>query len=139
MARGDTEREIQRLAEQDGVELSKQSVPWINQRGHLGLPEVGDSDEQTKGLRKARSALRRIFLELGGDETELAAGRPTRLPGDFIHEPSGTLVEVDESQHFTSFRRISLELYPEGQELGFSLSEYEALCDKWSASSDGYF
>lgn len=59
------------------------------------MPEKGSS---------ARPALERIYLALGGDLDTLATGKLTKLTGDFIHEPSGTLIEVDESQHFTSFR-----------------------------------
>ena len=61
----------------------------------------------------------------------LAAGRSVKLTGDFLHEPTGTLLEVDEVQHFTTARLQSLELYPAEFELGFGLEEYTALWRRW--------
>jgi hypothetical protein len=49
------------------------------------------------------------------------------------------LIEVDESQHFTSFRLLTLEMYPVGVPLGFDVSEYMELCRSWQAQSDKYF
>jgi hypothetical protein len=97
LARGDAQQEFAEAAARDGIELVPQYVNWLNQRGHLGLP---DDDER----RPAREALERIYLALEGDLEVLDAGRVTAWPGDFIHEPTGTLIEVDESQHFTSCR-----------------------------------
>jgi hypothetical protein len=66
------------------------------------------------------------------------AKRLTPLPGDFFHEPSGTFIEVDECQHFTSWRLRTLDLYTPGVSLGFGLDEYRDLCRAWSARSDRY-
>jgi hypothetical protein len=132
MARGDTQREFAEAAARDGIELVRQSVDWLNQRGHLGLP---DDDER----RPACEVLERIYLALGGDLEVLDAGRTTPLPGDFVHEPTGTLIEVDESQHFTSFRLVTLELYPDDAALGFDLRTYKQLCKTWQQRSDGYY
>jgi hypothetical protein len=68
-----------------------------------------------------------------GDLKALAAGRTTSLPGDFVHEPTGLLIEVDESQHFTSFRLQRLEFYPAGIPLGFEISRYKELRREWSS------
>jgi hypothetical protein len=132
MARGDTQQEFAEAAARDGIELMPQSVYWLNQRGHLGLP---DDNER----RPARKALERIYVALGGDLEVLDVGRMTALPGDFIHEPTGTLIEVDESQHFTSFRLATLDLYPDDVALGFDLATYKQLCKKWQKRSDGYY
>jgi hypothetical protein len=35
---GDTQRAFAVLAQRDGIDLAEQSVDWLNQRGHLGLP-----------------------------------------------------------------------------------------------------
>lgn len=115
-----------------------QSVSWLNQRRHLGLPQPGESGHSSS-VDAAREVLERIYVALGGDLDTLAGGRPTRLPGDFIHESTGTLIEVDESQHFTSMRRASLDLYPQEVALGFDLEQYKGLCDRWQAKSDGYY
>jgi len=128
--RGDTQREFAEAAAEDGIELTRQSVDWLCQRGHLALPEEANS---------ARESLDRIYAALGGDLDTLAEARTTRLPGDFIHEPTGTLIEVDESQHFTTARLTTLHLYPEGASLGFDLATYKQLCEQWLAQSDGYY
>jgi hypothetical protein len=73
--------------------LSGQSVDFISQRGHFVLPDEA---------RAARELLAAIFKSLGGDTGCLQAAKPRRLPGDFVHEPPGTLIEIDE--HSTSPR-----------------------------------
>ena len=58
----------------------------------------------------------------------MVAKKVTALSGDFVHVESGVFVEVDASQHFTSFRLATLDLYPDGTQLGFDLTEYKSLC-----------
>ncbi|MDX1870693.1 hypothetical protein SBI67_01040 [Mycolicibacterium sp. 120266] len=132
MPAGETQRAFAAVAAADGIELAGQSVPWLNQRGHLGLP---DDDDR----RAAVEVLERIYVALGGDVAVLTTARPTRLRGDFIHPVTGTLIEVDESQHFTSFRLQTLQMYPPDVPLGFDLQEYIAICRRWQRTSDGYF
>lgn len=129
MARGDCETAFCAAAERDGIQLVRAKVPWLNQRGHLGLPEQA---------RSAVSAMRMIFEALDGIESDVAAKRTTALPGDFFHPESGVFVEVDESQHFTSFRLATLDLYPDGAALGFELLEYKRLCRELAPRSDHY-
>lgn len=109
--------------------LGRARVPWLNQRGHFGLPERADS---------ARGVLADIFAALQGDPVAQEAKRLTALPGDFVHEPTGTFIEVDESQHFTTYRLLTLNHYPAGTPLGFDMAEYRALCGRWSPKSDKY-
>lgn len=130
MATRDCERAVGELAREDGIELQPVRLPWLNQRGHLGLPDE---------LSAARELLERIFTALGGDVSAQATKRLTPLPGDFVHSPTATLVEIDESQHFTSARLKSLELYPSDLPLGYDLDEYKALCRDWAPRSDRYF
>jgi CubicO group peptidase (beta-lactamase class C family) len=130
MAVGDCQREFAMAAAEDGIELSRQSFGWLSQQGHLALPE---------SAAVARHALQRIYLALGGDLEVLAAGRSTMLRGDFFHDASRTLIEIDESQHFTSARLTTLDFYPEGLDLGFELEDYRAHCQSWRAKSDGYY
>lgn len=129
MARGDTENAFQAAAAADGIPLIRARVPWLNQRGHLGLPEEAAS---------AVPVLSGIFDALGGIEVEQSAKRLTSLPGDFLHVESGTFIEVDEHQHFTSFRLATLNLYPEDVALGFDIDEYRDLCRAWSTKADRY-
>lgn len=104
-------------------------MPWLNQRGHFGLPDEAQA---------AREVLDGIFDALAGDRTAQQAKNLTSLPGDFVHEPSGTFIEVDESQHFTTHRLRTLDLYPAGTLLGFDIDEYRALCVEWASKSDKY-
>jgi len=129
MAVGDCERAFARAAAAAGIPLVRQSEAWLNQRGHLGLPVEADA---------ARSALERIFFALGGDASAQAQKRSTRLRGDFLHAETGTLIEVDEVQHFTSHRLLCLDPYPGDALLGFDVQRYRELCRSWSARADKY-
>ena len=55
---GDCQRAFGAAAESDGLELGPSRVPWINQRGHFGLPS---------GCRVAIRTLAAIFAALDGD------------------------------------------------------------------------
>ncbi|WP_345154153.1 DUF7255 family protein [Arthrobacter ginkgonis] len=77
-------------------------------------------------------------MKLDGKVAEQKAKRRRVLPLDFVHESTGTIVEFDEMQHFTSFRRHSLELYPEGVSTGFDLDRYIVICHDWSTRADNY-
>jgi hypothetical protein len=111
--------------------LVAQSLPWICQRGHYALPRDRASS--------AIDVLERIYVDLGGDPDVLRAGRSTPLPGDFEHPPTGALIEIDESQHFTSARLLTLEHYPPNTPVGFDLLHYRGLCLRWREQSDNYF
>lgn len=127
---GDCESAFAEAAAKDGIVLARAKVPWLNQRGHLGLPGAAAD---------AHDALERIFEALDGDLASQAAKRTTPLRGDFFHESSGTFIEIDESQHFTSSRLRTLELYPSAVTLGFDHGEYMDLCRLWAPRSDRYF
>jgi hypothetical protein len=126
--RGDCQREFREAAVEDGIDLSRQSLPWLCERGHTALPDAASS---------AREALAAIFVALGGDLRCLAAGRRNRLPGDFIHTPTRALIEIDEPQHFTSARLTTLDMYPKGVYLGFDLEGYRSLCREWRTGPEG--
>lgn len=116
MARGDCETAFCAAAAADGIELVRAKVPWINQRSHYGLPVEAEV---------ARMTMSTIFSALGGIEAEQATKRLQSLPGDFVHPDSGVFIEVDEHQHFTSYRLSTLDLYPDDVPLGFDLSKYQ--------------
>jgi hypothetical protein len=130
VARGDTQREFAAAAASDGIELERQSLPWLSERGHLALPEPAVA---------ARELLERIYLALGADLDLLGTARSNRLTGDFLHPDTGTLIEIDESQHFSSARLTTLDLYPPQLPLGFDLERYRNLCRRWRRDSDGYY
>lgn len=128
--RGDCQRAFGEAAAEDGIVFVPQSLPWLTQRGHLDLPDEAAI---------AACALEQIYVALGGDLPILATAPHRRLAGDFLHQPSGALLEIDESQHFTSARRMSLSLYPPSAPVGFDLDEYRLLCQRWRSRSDDYF
>ena len=56
---------------------------------------------------------------------------------ELAHAATGTVIEVDEAAHFTSFRLTALDLYRPDVAVGFDLAEHRALCREWSARTDG--
>ncbi|MEV8083538.1 DUF7255 family protein [Pseudarthrobacter oxydans] len=130
MARGDTELAFKAAAAADGIELIQgYSFPWMTEQGHFGLPpEAAD----------AVRSLHDIFLALEGDTAPYAAGRSNMLRGDLLHQATGTIIEVDEFQHFSSWRLITLEAYPRDAALGFDRDEYIDLCRHNAGRADKY-
>jgi hypothetical protein len=126
---GDCERAFASAAAADGIVLSRARVPWLNQRGHLGLPPE---------LSDVREVLGDVFRSLEGRLDQQAGKRLRSLPGDFYHAPTGTFIEVDESQHFTTFRLLTLDQYPADTSLGFDLGTYRELCREWAPRSDNF-
>lgn len=126
---GDCERAFVTAAAADGVDLVRAKVPWLNQRGHLGLPV---------SLNVVRDQLERVFVALDGELDDQATKSMTPLPGDFLHVDSGTFIEIDEHQHFTSSRALTLRMYPETASLGFDCTDYVRLCETWAPRSDRY-
>lgn len=113
----------------DGIVLERAREPWLNQRGHLGLPDAA---------QHAAAVLADIFAALDGLLEEQETKRMTALPGDLRHAATGTLIEVDEFQHFTTYRLIALDLYPDDVRLGFDIGQYRELCREWAPRSDRY-
>jgi hypothetical protein len=126
---GSAQAAFHTAAARDGIILSPAKVPWLNQRGHYSLPIEAEV---------AINTLEEIFTSLGGRPNEQQAKRSTTLPGDFFHADSGTFVEIDEMQHFTSFRLRTLYLYPGDAPLGFDLHQYRELCQRMAPSADKY-
>jgi hypothetical protein len=130
VARGDTQRDFAAAAAEDGIVLERQSLPWLCERGHLALPNAA---------AEARVLLELIYIALGADLDLLVRARSNRLPGDFIHPETRTLIEIDESQHFTTPRLTTLDLYPADLSLGFEIEHYRELCRRWRVESDNYY
>ena len=53
-----------------------------------------------------------------------------------MHEPSGTLIQVNGPEHFTSYRLTTLELYPADAAIGFDAGKYRRLCQELASVSD---
>lgn len=143
MAVGDLEREFAASAAQDGIVLTEKfTFPWLNEIGHLYLLHVASQTEDEvaiKRLKLVAKSLATIFQRMRGKNETLAACRPNHyVTIDLVHEPTGTLVELDELQHFTTMRQGSLDLYPHAVPIGFDPGEYWELCAKYHTQADKY-
>jgi hypothetical protein len=127
---GDCEKQFLHAAAADGLQLVRAAVPALNRRGHLGLPPEATF---------ASDLLDAIFVALGGDRIAQAAKTLTPLRGDYLHVETGTFIEVDESQHFTTYRAATLDFYPPDAAIGFDIDEYRELCGTWAPRSDHYY
>jgi hypothetical protein len=126
----------------DGIELrAGGTFDWLCEQGHVGLERVAKARRDPAHVAPVTAALGQlaaIFARLGGDHAVHAASRENLLlPVDLVHEPTRTLIEVDEAPHFTSFRLAALELYPPDARLGFDAAEHEELCQSHAAATDG--
>jgi hypothetical protein len=128
-------------AAQDGIELVEQpTFDWLTEAGHLGF-ERAAMNRRDPALKDPVTAavpvLSAIYERLGGDPVVLRSMRANFfLTVDLAHAPTGLLIALDESKHFTSFRLKALELYPPDARLGFDLEQYQALSREWASKTD---
>jgi hypothetical protein len=131
---GDTAREVERLAQAAGIDLRPgRALGWLTSRGHQHEP-----------LREALAvealtALEGVFAQLDGDAAALGAKAARPLRPDFLLGEREQLVELDESQHFTSARLRTLAFYSAAGLDTFDVDEYRALCNRLRAKSDRDF
>ncbi len=128
-------------AADDGIVLASGSFDWLCEQGHVGLERVAKARRDPAIVTPVIAALEQlaaIYARLKGDVSVLHAARENLLlPVDLVHEPTGTLIAVDDVAHFSSFRLAALELYRDDASLGFDRAEHMALCREWSARTDG--
>jgi hypothetical protein len=141
VAPGDAPSAFAQAAADDGIVLGSKSFDWLCEQGHVGLERVATLRRDPALVEPVTAAVEQlgaIYARLKGDISVLHAARENLLlPVDLVHEPTGTLIEVDESPHFTSFRLATLELYPTDVTVGFDLDEHKELCRAWCARTDG--
>ena len=141
MAPDETRAAFAQAAAQDGIALERQSFDWLCEQGHLGLERVAKARRDPALVAPVTAALEvlaAIYARLQGDIEVLRASRENLLlPVDLVHEPSGTVIEVDGPAHFSSPRLDALDLYPAGVTVGFDLDSYRELCREWCARTDG--
>ena len=141
MAPGDVQAAFAQAAAEDGIVLASTSFDWLCEQGHVGLERVARARRDPALAAPVRAAVERlgaIYARLKGDVAVLYASRATLLlPVELVHEPTGTVVEIDEPPHFTSFRLAALELYGADARVGFDLDEHKELCRVWRATTDG--
>lgn len=131
---GATETGVFVLARDAGIELEAgTTLPWLSNRGHANPILTDTVPESTLRL------LSTIYQRLGGDEQALASKRAGSSPRpDFFLRAAAVIVEVDEIQHFTSDRLMTLELYGKDVQLVFDIDEYRALIRRWRSIADNY-
>ena len=141
VAPGDVQSAFAQAAAEDGIVLGNASFDWLCEQGHVGLERVARARRDPALAGPVTAALERlegIHLRLNGDVSVLHASRENLLlPVDLVHEPTGTVLALDGSPHFTSFRLAALELYPVDAPMGFDLDEHKELCRAWCATTDG--
>jgi hypothetical protein len=141
VAPGDVQLVFARAAAEDGIVLGSRSFDWLCEQGHVGLERVARARRDPALAAPVTAACERlaaIYARLGGDVSVLSASRENLLLAvELVHEPTGTVIEVDEAPHFTSFRLSALELYAADAALGFDPDEYADLCRTWCSSTDG--
>jgi hypothetical protein len=141
VAPGDVQSAFAQAAGEDGIVLGSRSFDWLCEQGHVGLERVAKARRDPALVAPVTAALEQlasIYARLKGDVSVLSASRENLLlPVELVHSPTGTVVEVDDSAHFTSFRLVALELYRAEADLGFDLDEYKELCRSWCETTDG--
>ena len=141
MAPGDVQSAFAQAAAADGIVLGSQSFDWLCEQGHVGLERVAKArrDPALVGpVTAALAPLAAVYARLKGDLSVLHASRENLLLAvDLVHAPTGTVIEVDEAAHFSSFRLTALELYPADVRVDFDLAEHRELCRAWCARTDG--
>lgn len=125
---GDCQRAFGRAAIQDGLPVVSTFVTGLTDAGHLAFEDGSP----------IRTRLGSIFDLLGGDLVDLERGpyRPLRM--DWMLPDSRLIIEVDETQHFTTDRLRTLEEYPPNAGVCFNVDEYKNLCRILRAGSDRY-
>lgn len=89
------------------------------------------------GEKKFCEELGRIFVALQEHRVFKDFVKVKTLPHcDFFVPNPGFVLEFDESQHFTSARKLALELYPEELKLGFDKETWIDLCNRIDAKDN---
>ena len=103
------------------------SFPWPTQ------PELYASTPVGNLLEQIRTAL----ADLRGHRDFIKSAQVP--PCDYFVSDPPFILEFDESQHFTRPRLVTLALYPDNLESGFSLSHWRELCREIDAKDDQPF
>jgi hypothetical protein len=136
----DTQAAFAAAAAGDGIVLESRTFDWLCEQGHVGLERVAKARRDpalVAPVVATLEVLEAIYARLGGDVSVLHASRANLLlTAGLVHAASGTLIEVDSAEHFTSCRLQALALYPATAALGFDIDEHRELCRSLCAQSD---
>ena len=140
MASSQTRAAFAAAAARDGILLAPTAYDWLCEQGHVGLERVAKARRDPAIVLPVIAALEvlsAICARLRGDVAVLAAAREQLLlPIDLAHAATGTIVEVDGREHFTSARLAALGLYPADVPAGFDIAEHRALCRTLAPETD---
>jgi hypothetical protein len=140
MASSQTRAAFAAAAARDGIVLAPAAYDWLCEQGHVGLERVAQARRDPAIVAPVIAALEvlaAICARLRGDVAVLAASRENLLlPVDLAHTPTGTIVEVDGPEHFTSARLAALGLYPADARVGFDPAEHRELCRTLAPRTD---
>lgn len=93
---------------------------WIGTRGPFGLQaQSGPLFDTVLQMAQALDGYLDVMQ---------SPKRTRRADFDLIHQPTGTHIEIDEEQHFSTHRLKMLDFYEPEIDYGFDLEEYRALC-----------
>lgn len=80
--------------------------------------------------------IQKIFQKLNGDQSGMEKkGARTLKPDCYFGGKYNFIFEFDELQHFTSFKKTVLLLYPRNLRYGFDLDQYINYCDRYAAQA----
>jgi hypothetical protein len=127
-------------AAKDGLVFELQSFDWASEPGHLAVEGLADETGDQGVMQRAEigvGALAQVFNRLNGLMPVLQSCRVNRpYTPVLVHEPTLTIVEVDEVLHFTTPRLQSLDLYPREVRVGFDVEEFKELCRTHAPQTD---
>ena len=130
MARGDTQTYVLEALVRAGHQVEAEAAfPWLTGRGPIEPVTSRIPDDVVNRLLA-------LHRDLGGirQKLEVKASRP--LPVDF-HLAGKVLVELDESQHFSSAREQTLDYYNDLSH-GLDVPRYRELCVRYRDDADRY-
>ena len=106
MVSGEVQSAFAQAAAEDGIVLGSESFDWLCEQGHVGLERVAKARRDPTLVAPVSAALEvlaAVFASLKGDVSVLRAARETLLLAvDLVHRPTGTVISVDDSSHFTT-------------------------------------
>ncbi len=131
MAVGDTENFVLSALRKAGHDVTHRATfEWLTGRGPLE-PDASMVSEDV------RERLLILHADLGGSQQKLATKARRRLPVDFQVE-GRVLLELDETQHFSSARDRTLDFYNDIRH-DLDIAKYRDLCVRYRGDADTYF
>jgi len=141
-AKKERERKLSNIHQGERCPKCKETVRKLLEKIYGRVEEnykfrVGTLPEDFKKNSPYYSKLKKIYEKLQDHREYRDFLKAKTLPNcDFFVRNPGFIVELDESQHFTLPRKITLEEYPTNLELRFSKERWIRLCEKIDAKDN---